>query len=62
MGGTEEAAITSDVVRDASDVIVLAVNRALASAVYRADVCGCRGCKAQATAAAEWALDLLEHD
>jgi hypothetical protein len=60
MGGTSEAATTSDPVREASEIIMLAVNSAVTSAMHRAAICGCRGCKAQATEAAQWAHDLLD--
>jgi hypothetical protein len=58
MVGTSET--TTDLVRQASEVIMLAVNSAVTNAIHRAELCGCRGCKAQAAAAAEWAHELLE--
>jgi hypothetical protein len=60
MTASTEAPATMDPVREANDIILLAVSSTVTTAIHRAEVCGCRGCKAQAMEAAEWARGMLE--
>ncbi len=54
------ATTESDPIREANDIIMLAVSSAVTNAIKRAETCGCQGCKAQAMDAVEWARDMLE--
>ena len=60
MAATTEIATTIDPVREATEIIMMAVSSTVTTAIHRAETCGCRGCKAQAMEAAEWARDMLE--
>ncbi len=51
---------TADPIQEANEIIMLAVSSTVTSAIRRAETCGCRGCKAQAMEAAEWARDMFE--
>jgi hypothetical protein len=60
MAASTEPRATTDPVREATNIIMLAVSSAVTTAIHRAEVCGCRGCQAQAMEAAEWARGMLE--
>jgi len=60
VAATTETMITTDLVREANDIIIMAISPEVTDAIKRAETCGCRGCKAQAMEAVEWARDMIE--
>ncbi len=49
-----------DVLNEASAIIRKAIQTTANSQAHRAEICGCRGCKAQAMQVATWAVDMLD--
>jgi hypothetical protein len=47
-----------DIVDEAIAIVARTVSTAVTTHAERATVCGCRGCKAQAVQAAEWAAHM----
>ncbi len=60
VGIIEPTETTTSILDEAILVAMKAVSSAVTTHLHRATVCGCRGCKAQAAQAAEWAANLLE--
>jgi hypothetical protein len=55
-----EPKVRPDPIDEAIDVVAASIRDAVATALERAETCGCPGCRAQAVEAATWARDLLE--
>jgi len=49
---------TIDIVDEAIAIVAKAVSSTVTDQAHRATSCGCRGCKAQAVEAAEWAAHM----
>jgi len=49
-----------NILDEAVEIVVKSVSTTVTSQRHRASVCGCRGCKAQALEAAEWAAEMFE--
>ena len=56
----EAKVIAIDVLAEATRIVAESVHSALEVAADSAAVCGCRGCRAQAVQATEWATRLFE--